>query len=77
MVLSIAVGAAVGALGAGVLWLLLRETQRTAPRQGVPATLMVVVAALVAADLLRDDASFVATTTMAWSSSTSGGVTCR
>ena len=34
---------------------LLREAQRTAPRQAVPATLMVVAAALVGADLLRED----------------------
>jgi NhaP-type Na+/H+ or K+/H+ antiporter len=64
MLLSLAVGALVGIAGAALLWLLLRETQRTAPRQAVPATLMVVVAALVVADLIRDDAGFVATTLM-------------
>src|SRR5262249_13156315 len=36
--------------------------QREAPRQTVAATLMVVVAAVVVADLLRDDAGFVAAT---------------
>jgi NhaP-type Na+/H+ or K+/H+ antiporter len=64
MLLSIAVGAAVGTAGAALLWALLRETQRTAPRQAIPATLMVVVAALVAADLIRDDSGFVAATLM-------------
>jgi NhaP-type Na+/H+ or K+/H+ antiporter len=64
MLLSVGVGALVGALAAAILWVLLRETQRTAPRQSVPAVLMMVVAALVAADLIREDAGFVATTLM-------------
>ena len=64
MVVSLAVGALVGVAGAALLWLLLRQTQRVAPRQAIPATLMVVVAALVVADLIRDDAGFVATTLM-------------
>jgi hypothetical protein len=64
MLVSIVVGAAVGALGAAVLWLLLQETQRTVPRQAVPAVLMMVAAALVGADLIREDAGFVATTLM-------------
>jgi NhaP-type Na+/H+ or K+/H+ antiporter len=64
MALSIGAGALVGAVAAGLLWLLLRETQRTAPRQAVPAVLMMVVAAVVAGDLLRDDAGFVAATLM-------------
>ncbi|HEX8856175.1 MAG TPA: sodium:proton antiporter, partial [Thermoleophilaceae bacterium] len=64
MLASVAVGALVGAAGAAVLWVLLRGIQRTAPRQAVPATLMVVVAALVGADLIRDDSGFVATTLM-------------
>src|SRR3954452_7129050 len=64
MLLSVGVGAAVAVVASVVLWLLLGETQRTAPRQAIPATLMVVVAALVAADLLREDAGFVATTLM-------------
>jgi NhaP-type Na+/H+ or K+/H+ antiporter len=62
MLLSIAVGLAVAAVGAGLLWVLLDEAQRKAPRQALPVTLAVVVAALVAADLIRDDAGFVATT---------------
>ena len=64
MLASIAVGAAVGAAAAAILWLLLVETQRSAPRQAVPAVLMMVTAALVGADLLRDDAGFVAVTLM-------------
>ena len=64
MLASIAVGAAVGVVAAAILWLLLEEMQREAPRQAVPAVLMMVAAALVAADLLRDDAGFVAATLM-------------
>jgi NhaP-type Na+/H+ or K+/H+ antiporter len=64
MLLSLTVGALVGVVAAAILWLLLRETQRTAPRQGVPVVVMMVVAALVCADLLRDDSGFVATTLM-------------
>jgi NhaP-type Na+/H+ or K+/H+ antiporter len=54
----------VGAIAAAALWFLLQETQRTVPRQVVPAVLMMVAAALVGADLLREDAGFVATTLM-------------
>jgi NhaP-type Na+/H+ or K+/H+ antiporter len=64
MLSSVAAGAAVGAAAAFVLWLLLREVQQTAPRQAVPTVLMMVAVALVGADLLRDDAGFVATTLM-------------
>jgi hypothetical protein len=64
MLVSIMVGAAVGAIAAAALWFLLQETQRTVPRQVVPAVLMMVAAALVGADLLREDAGFVATTLM-------------
>jgi NhaP-type Na+/H+ or K+/H+ antiporter len=64
MLLSVGVGALVGAVAAAILWVLLRETQRTAPRQAVPAVLMMVVAALVGADLIREDSGFVATTLM-------------
>src|SRR5262245_2592297 len=53
--LDLGVAAIVAAVGAPVLWLLLRELQRSAPRMVVPATLMAVVAAVVAADLIRDD----------------------
>jgi len=61
---SLAVGTAFGVLGALVLWLLLSEVQENAPRQAVAATLMVVVGAIVAADVVRDDAGFVAATLM-------------
>ena len=64
MALSIVVGLAVGALGAGALWLMLGELQRSVPRQTIAATLMTVVAAVVAADLIREDSGFVAATTM-------------
>lgn len=62
--LSLGVGGLVGAAGAVVLLVLLRELHRNAPRQSVLATLMVVVAAVVAADLIRDDAGFVAAVLM-------------
>ena len=61
---NLLVGALVGAIGAGLLWLLLRQVQRLAPRQVIGATLALVVAALVAADLIRDDSGFVATLLM-------------
>jgi NhaP-type Na+/H+ or K+/H+ antiporter len=58
--IDLGVGAAVAAIGGPVLWLLLREVHRNAPRMVVAATLMVVVAVVVAADLIRDDAGLVA-----------------
>jgi NhaP-type Na+/H+ or K+/H+ antiporter len=61
---GIVVGLIAGGLGALLLMLLLRGTQRSSPRQGVPIALMVVTAALVAADLVRDDSGFVAATVM-------------
>jgi NhaP-type Na+/H+ or K+/H+ antiporter len=64
MALSIGVGLVIGAIGAAVLWLLLAGLQRAAPGQGVAATLMVVVGALVTADLIREDSGFLATTVM-------------
>ncbi|HKD32226.1 MAG TPA: cation:proton antiporter [Gaiellaceae bacterium] len=60
MLLDIGVGAAVAAIGAPVLWLLLREVHRSAPRMVVPATLMVVVAVVATSDLIRADAGLVA-----------------
>jgi NhaP-type Na+/H+ or K+/H+ antiporter len=62
--LSSVVGAAVGAAGAALLWVLLREVHLNQPRMAVLATLMVVVAAVVAADLLREDSGFLAATLM-------------
>ncbi|HYN52243.1 MAG TPA: cation:proton antiporter, partial [Thermoleophilaceae bacterium] len=61
---SIGIGLVVGALGAALLWLLLRDLQRSSPGQGVAAALMVVVGALVVADLIREDSGFLATTVM-------------
>lgn len=63
-VLSFAVGVTVGVAGAVLLWLLLREVHLNEPRMAVLATLMVVVAAVVAADLLHQDSGFVAATIM-------------
>jgi NhaP-type Na+/H+ or K+/H+ antiporter len=62
--LSLGVGLAVGAIGAAALWWLLGRVQREAPGQSVAAALLVLVAALVAADALRDDAGFVAATVL-------------
>lgn len=61
---SIGAGAFVGVAGAAVLWLLLRAAMRGAPRMVVPTMLMVVVAAVVAADLIREDSGFLAATLM-------------
>src|SRR5262245_53894936 len=61
---SLAAGFAVGAVATAVLWLILRELQLTAPRQSIPAALMCVAAGLVAADLIHEDAGFVATAMM-------------
>lgn len=59
MLIDIGAGVLVAAVAAPALWLLLREVHRSAPRMIVPATLMAVVAAVVAADLMRDDAGLV------------------
>jgi len=64
LALDLAVGLAVGAVGAAVMWVLLRGVQRAAPRQGIAAALIVVVAGVVVADLIRDDSGFVAATVM-------------
>jgi NhaP-type Na+/H+ or K+/H+ antiporter len=64
MALSTLVGLGIGAIGAAVLWLLLRGLQRSAPGQAAVAALMVVVAALVVADLIREDSGFLAATVM-------------
>ena len=60
LLIDLGVGAAAAAVGAPTLWLLLREVHRSAPRMVVPATLMVVVAVVVAADLIRDDSGLFA-----------------
>ena len=64
LISSLAVGFAIGGAGAGVLWLLMRGLQRSAPGEAVAAALMVVAATLVGADLLRADSGFVATAVM-------------
>jgi NhaP-type Na+/H+ or K+/H+ antiporter len=64
MVLSIGTGLIVGALGAAGLWLLLASLQRSVPKQGIAASLLMVVGAVVVADLIRQDSGFVAATTM-------------
>lgn len=64
LVLGIGTGLAIGGAGATVLWLLLSGTQRKVPRQSVSAALMTVTAAVVIADLIRQDSGFVAATTM-------------
>src|SRR5215204_3683120 len=60
MLLDLGVGALVAAVAAPALWLLLREVQRSAPKMVAPATLMVVVAAVVAGDLIREDTGLLA-----------------
>jgi hypothetical protein len=64
LTLSLGTGLAIGVVGAGLLWLLLRNLQRTAPGHSVAAALMLVAAAVVSADLLREDAGFVAAAVM-------------
>jgi NhaP-type Na+/H+ or K+/H+ antiporter len=64
LLVSIVVGAVVGAAGAGMLWVVLPWVQRVAPRQVVAVTLGLTVAALVGADLIRDDTGFLATLLM-------------
>ncbi len=64
MVVSIVTGLAVGAIAAGVLWLLLGRLQGSVPKQSIAAALLTVVGAIVAADLIRGDSGFVAATTM-------------
>src|SRR5213593_95122 len=64
MLIDLGVGALVAAIGAPALWLLLRGVQRSAPQMVVPATLMGVVAAVVAADLIREDAGLMAAVLM-------------
>src|SRR5262249_23801478 len=64
LIFSLGIGLVVGAIGAAVLWGLLRNAQRAEPRQGVSSALLTVTGAVVAADLLRDDSGFVAATVM-------------
>ena len=64
MLASIGVGVLLAAVAAPLLLLLVREVQRSAPRMVVPATLMVVVAAVVGADLIDDDSGLTTATLM-------------
>ncbi len=64
LISSLAVGAAVGLAGAASMSAILGHLQRATPRNLAPAALMLVVAAVVAADLLREDSGFVAATVM-------------
>jgi hypothetical protein len=64
MALSLGTGVIVGAIAAGVLWVLLKGIQRAGPHQSVAAAMLTVTAAVVAADLIREDSGFVAASTM-------------
>jgi NhaP-type Na+/H+ or K+/H+ antiporter len=61
---SMLIGIAVGLAGAAVLWLILRASERSSPGQGVAAALMILAAAVVGADLLREDSGLVAAAIM-------------
>jgi len=61
---SIGVGLLVGVLGGALLLGLMRALQRESPGQNVTATLAVVTAAIVVADLLREDSGFTAAAVM-------------
>lgn len=64
LISSLAVGAGVGLACALVLGLLLKRAMRSDPAQGIAVTLMMVAAAVVAADLLREDSGLVAAAVM-------------
>ena len=64
LALGLGVGVAIGLVGAALLWLLLPRLQRSAPGHAVAAALMVVIGAVVGADLLREDSGFVAAAAM-------------
>jgi NhaP-type Na+/H+ or K+/H+ antiporter len=64
LLIDLGVGVLVAAVAAPTLRLLLREAHRSAPRMIVPTTLMVVVAGVVAADLIREDAGLLAAVLM-------------
>jgi NhaP-type Na+/H+ or K+/H+ antiporter len=64
LLLSVGTGALIGAIGAAILVLLLREVMANSPEMAIPTTLMVVVATVVAADLAREDAGLAAATVM-------------
>jgi NhaP-type Na+/H+ or K+/H+ antiporter len=64
LLIDLGVGVLAAAVAAPTLRLLLREAHRSAPRMIVPTTLMVVVAGVVAADLIREDAGLLAAVLM-------------
>lgn len=64
LLLSVVTAIAVGAIATVVLWVILRRLHVSAPQQSITATLMCVTAALVGADLLREDSGFLAAATM-------------
>jgi len=64
LLIDLGVGVLVAAVATPTLRLLLREAHRSAPRMIVPTTLMVVVAGVVAADLIREDAGLLAAVLM-------------
>jgi NhaP-type Na+/H+ or K+/H+ antiporter len=64
LISSIVIGAGIGLLAALALAYLLRQAMRTDPAQGIAVTLMMVAAAVVGADLLRDDSGLVAAAVM-------------
>jgi NhaP-type Na+/H+ or K+/H+ antiporter len=61
---SIAVGIGVGLAAAFLLAVLLRQAMRSDPAQGIAVTLMMVAAAVVGADLLREDSGLIAAAVM-------------
>jgi NhaP-type Na+/H+ or K+/H+ antiporter len=57
---SVGIGIGIGLVAALVLSILLRQAARSDPSQAIAVTLMMVAAAVVGADVLRDDAGLVA-----------------
>ncbi len=64
MAASLGVGLVVGLAGAAILRALLARLQRSSPGHAVAAALMMVTAAVVGADLIREDSGFVAAVAM-------------
>jgi NhaP-type Na+/H+ or K+/H+ antiporter len=64
LLIDLGVGVLVAVVATPTLRLLLNEAHRSAPRMIVPTTLMVVVAGVVAADLIREDAGLLAAVLM-------------
>jgi NhaP-type Na+/H+ or K+/H+ antiporter len=64
LTISLVTGAAIGAIGAGILAVMLGALQGSTPRHGLPAALMMVAGIVVGADVLREDSGLVAATFM-------------